>query len=203
MNALSAGVILVLGVICLAAPSTASAGHPHARDGWVAGFSLGGGPGKFSLKDGGSSSTEPGGKFAGRLGKALHPQITLGLEMDGWARTESTDVGDLNFYFVNFLLTGTFFPSTTGGFYLRGGLGGSTITVDQVQGNTTVGFDEGGFGLLAGAGYEWRLGAKTALGIGAGYNHLFISGDVFDSSQFGFIALDLNWYWGTSAPAAE
>ena len=197
----STSAIITLAVFLIGLPVRATAGHPHARDGWTAGFSVGGGPGKFTAATGGDSSTESGGSINFRIGKALTPTFTLSFETDSWLRSESTDLGpEVTFSFWNFAAAGTLYPSETGGLYLRGGIGYANADIDLVEGNTTVGVSESGFGILAAAGYEWRLTTNFALGATGGYDFLFISGDIFDSAQFGFVAIDLNWYWGTTAP---
>jgi hypothetical protein len=159
------------------------------------GLSVGGGPGKFKNATGEDSSTESGGVFDFRVGRTITPKVLLSGEFDTWQRSE----GSLDFWFFNFAACATFYPGNpdagSGGFYLRGGIGYGSVDVDENLGNSTLTFSEEGFGLLAAAGYEFRLTRRFALGAGTGINYLSISGDVFDTAQFVPIVADLNWYF--------
>ncbi len=194
-----ASAVLTGVVVSMALPMSAMARKPHLRNGWMAGGGVGLGPASFTQADGIDSSTETGGVLHLRLGRAVNRNVTISIEMESWVRTETNDFGDkVTFTFLNFATAATYYPSETSGLYFRGGVGVSTADVDVTLGNTTVSQGEGGLGLLISGGYEFRLTRTFALGVGAGYDFLFIDGEVFDSAQFGFVVVEANWYWGTS-----
>ena len=81
---------LIITLLCASAihPSAAFALEDHTRDGWMVGFSLGAGPGKFKDAPSGTESTsETGGVFALRVGRMVHPSLLVNAELAGWNRT--------------------------------------------------------------------------------------------------------------------
>ena len=201
-----ASAVLTGVVVSMALPMTAMAGKPHLRNRWVAGASVGSGPVSFTQADGFDSSTETGGVFHLRLGRAVNRNVTISIEIESWVRTETNEFGDkVSFSFANLAAAATYYPSETSVLYFRGGLGVANADVDVALGNARVplgnapvSLSEDGLGLLISGGYEFRLTRTFALGVGAGYDFLFIDGEVFDSAQFGFVVVEANWYWGTS-----
>lgn len=159
---------LLLGLLLV---STAQAGQwEHAREGWMVGFGLGGGTAEAKVDGNGvdvSSDRSGGGAGSFRVGYAVAPNLVLGLESHAWVRQETETIlgtdTDLTTTLSEFTLAATWFPSESG-FYLRGGLGGGTISQEVAIGSANVKVEESGFGLIAGIGYEWRLTRTFALG---------------------------------------
>ncbi|MCK4678527.1 MAG: porin family protein [Bacteroidales bacterium] len=171
----------------------------HIRDGWMIGFSVGHGFGK-SINPSGNKFLNNGGTSVGiRFGRMINPHFLINAEMDGWICTEEELSTETKYSLTNYILACTYYPGDPktmfGGFYLRGGIGSALATVELSDNNSNE-INENGFGFLLGAGYEFRISRKFALGIGSGYNKLFINGDTyFKSAQFIPILIDFNWYF--------
>ena len=129
----------------------------------------------------------------------------LNAELTAWGRSEKNLLEEeLNVTFKNLALAGTFYPldreSLLGGVYVRAGIGSGGITTELKLSDASLKYDETGFGLLLGTGYELRVTKKFAFGAGVSVDKLSIvsfadSGDVYESAQFIGYALDLNWYF--------
>ena len=148
------GVLTCLGV------TTASAGHPQERQGfWIAlGFGYGWADASCSLCDEADGEGASTGLL--RLGWALNQKVLLGGEFDFWWKERSEDT----LFLYDAVLTVTFYPRETSGFFVRGGIGGSGADTGARIGNTTVTTELGsGLGLLAGAGYDIRVGRKISI----------------------------------------
>lgn len=91
-----------------------------------------------------------------RLGGKLNQRLLLGVESTGWYKSE--DGASLN----TGTLTGNVYvyPSETAGFFAKGGvgLGYAGASVDGFGSDS-----ETGFGWQVGAGYDIRVGTKTAI----------------------------------------
>jgi hypothetical protein len=90
------------------------------------------------------------------LGGTISPRFLLGVGSDAWTRSEQGAT----------LTVGTvdarvrFYPSTTGGFFLTGGLGVGSVTGSiSGLGSST----ESGLGLLLGLGYDIRVAKNTSI----------------------------------------
>jgi hypothetical protein len=142
-----------LALLTMGSATLASA---QERSGFFFGVGLGYGSLGLSCDDCGDTERED--SFSGhfRLGGAVSPQFLLGGESVGWYKDE--DGGSLSFG----TLTGNayYYPSKGTGLFLKGGLGlGYTEVQIDFLGSET----ETGFGWQVGAGYDIRLGTKTAL----------------------------------------
>ena len=174
----------------------------HSRAGWMLGFSGGGGPGNFTDGVIGNKSSSEGGAIGNfRVGRMIHPKFLIHVESQVYIREETDPTGKATFSFANVAIAGTLYPGDptqpSGGFYLRGGIGPAEAAFDVTVGRSKTRFKESGFGILVGLGYEFRLTRRFALGVGAGYNKLFINETILDSVQFGQFVLDFNWYLGS------
>jgi len=191
---LGTGIATLLCVaLLLGSAIEAGATHPHDRNGFFIGFGLGGGNGEMIVGDD-SSDREEGGTANFRLGWAVSPRVTLGLEAATFARTEEVLGEEVTFIFSAATFGVTVYP-TDSGFYLHGGggFGGTDIEVDVA--GVKVSYEESGFSLLGAIGYEWRLTPKFALGPKMEYVYLGIDGDIVDSANFISLAAQLSWYW--------
>lgn len=178
---------VLAATMCLFLATAAFAGaHPHERDGFVIGFNLGLGSATVH-PDQGSDESETGGGGAFRLGWAFQNQYMVGLDSGVWMKNE--DGGDVTL--SSYLACFTFYPSG-GGFFVRGGAGAGKVevTIDVGGPDLTVSESGGAFGL--GAGHEWRLGQKFALGAAADYHRFSIDGGDFSFLNF---TAQFNWYF--------
>jgi hypothetical protein len=140
----------------LAAPLTGQQ-QPKHRGFWI-GFGLGGGW-NLSRNVGTDQSTAPGGAAYLRLGGTPSQQILLGGEVIGWGREEDGNTLSRG----NATVTVMFYPSVDAGVYLKGGLGGASISTTVEAGNTTTTVHDEGFGATAGLGWDVRLGSNFYL----------------------------------------
>jgi hypothetical protein len=163
--------------------------HPHDRNGFMIGFGVGGG--SVGIKNGDGREGSVTGNF--RIGYALRPDLVLAFEGNAWSKTFSTDQGDLTWTFSTGTASVTCFPQNMG-FFLRGGIGFGTANVELERNNVKISADDTGLGLLAAAGYEWRLTQKFALGPQVEFSYQNEGGDV-ESSNIIAGGLNFNWYW--------
>ena len=142
--------LILLLALALALPATAEAQRPNTRDGFWIGFGLGAGWLGFG-GDVDDDSREIGGSGYLRLGGTLSQKVLIGGETTGWGKNvngENVSVGFLGAVIL-------FYPSRTGSFYLKGGLG-------------VLGYDEGplsgaGIAFSLGLGNEFRLGNNFSI----------------------------------------
>jgi len=155
--------LALLTSITLVIPAAAQ--ETAVRHGFWLGFGIGGGPNLTSTLDDGS----PGG-FAGdfRLGGTLTPKWLLGGESTSWMR----DVAENTWAWrSNFSAIAMFYPSASGGWFIKAGPGIAVINqsssvstqVDGVDITTAVSATEIGFGGTAGIGYDLRIGRNLYL----------------------------------------
>ena len=181
-------ILSILAFLVLASGGVAQAGQwPHERDGIVLGFGLGAGTGGLDYT--GISSDREGGLAGGlRLGYVFTPEVAAGIEGTFWTKevdgeTWTFDVG---------AATLTCYPGAKG-FFVRGGIGVGTLEFETEQGGVTYSASDDGFGFLLGAGYEWRLTRKFALGPAVDYSYAKVSDDI--SLNFINFTVGLNWYF--------
>lgn len=141
----------LVSITIIVAAHTAAAQDEERRRGFWIGFGLGAG---WNTSEGLDNDRPIGGAAYLRLGGTVSPNVLLGGETIGWGRTED----DVTVARGNATFTAMFYPSPTGGFYLKGGIGFSSITVAVTSGNTTVSTSENGFGTTLGLGYDIPLG---------------------------------------------
>jgi hypothetical protein len=178
---------VVLGCV-LVAPARAGS-HPHDRNGFMIGFSVGGGSQGVEDED----EREGSGTGNFRIGYAVQPDLVVAFEGSGWTKTFDTAFGEATWTFSTAAAALTWYPGGQGAF-LRGGVGVGTASVEVDTGPFTVSDDESGLGLLGAAGYEWRLTSKFALGPHAEFTWMDLSDEVGSANMFGG-GLDFDWYW--------
>lgn len=155
--------MVLLGSLALGWPAEAQDAPP--RLGFWLGGGMGGGSNLTTTLDDGS----PAG-FAGnlRLGGTLTPKWLLGGESAGWMRDVDQDVWAFR---SNLSAIAMFYPSVSGGLFLKGGpsiaiideTSSASTQVDGVDIRASVSAMEIGFGLTAGVGYELRIGRNLFL----------------------------------------
>lgn len=149
------------------------------RQGFWAGLGLGHG----SLGCEGCDSRE--GALSGnlRLGGTLSQKLLLGFESNTWYKSE--DGGSLEM--SNGSAIAVFYPSETGGFHLKGGLGVSRLRA-AIEG---LGSDsEWGVGAVLGVGYDFRVARNISL-----TPYLNGVGGNFDGGTANFWQIGLGFSW--------
>jgi hypothetical protein len=149
--------LIVVGT-CLAVASPVGAQN---RSGLWGGFGGGYGTADVSADEIDGDDREDSGVGYLNIGWTLTDQILLGAEVDIWSKTaHSDDVdGDMTVNLYNGLVTLTLYPSSTGRFFVKGGVGASAIDVEVKVQNTRLTADLGtGVGYLAGIGYDIPVG---------------------------------------------
>jgi hypothetical protein len=141
----------VVASIAVSATS-AFAQNTQIRDGFW--FSGGLGFGTLGCDDCGGRTNGLSGGLS--LGGTITPRFLLGVGSDAWTRSDQGAT----------LTVGTFdarvrfYPSTTGGFFLTGGVGVGSVTGSIAGlGSST----ETGLGLLFGLGYDIRVAKNTSI----------------------------------------
>jgi hypothetical protein len=126
--------------------TTASAQQAQTRQG----FWIGGGLGYGSL---GCNGCDRLGGVSGylKLGGTLRQNILVGVETNGWTKSEFGQTLTMG----NMSGAAYFYPMPSNGLFIKGGLGYSIL--DDGFNN------ESGFGLLAGLGYDVRVGRNMSI----------------------------------------
>lgn len=176
------------------APDGARYADTRAHRGLVIGLNAGAGASSLQYKDGSRSIFEDGlgGGFGQmRVAMDVSRKIRLGLEGLGFDSKEDEADWELGAA----LVTVTWRP-TGGGFFLRagGGVGGGDFTNPDTGEQLDVS-TRGAW--LFGAGYEWRLGRHTGLGVAAdgfGFEGRGITGHDEDHIGAGGVTAQFNWY---------
>jgi hypothetical protein len=186
-------VICIIYTICFAAPAFAE--RPHRRSGFFIGFGVGGGGARWEE----SSGRNGGGVGNFRVGYAVAPGWTVGLESSSWLKREdAAGIGSLTLVYNVSTLGATYFP-WNGGAFVKGGIGFATASFEDIGylpgiGNSKLEVDQSGLGFIAAAGYEWRLTDKFAIGPEIELVYLRV-GDSFNDADYISATLMMDWYW--------
>jgi len=153
MQRLVTRVFLALLLCSIPAQGIVAQSRPQTREGFFIGFGLGWG----SLGCSDCSGDRQSG-FSGylKLGGTVNDRLLLGFESNGWAKKE----GNVTLSQGNYSAAAYFYPTAESGFFLKGGLGLSTLKLD------VSGFGSGsetGFGTVIGLGYDARVGTNFSL----------------------------------------
>ena len=142
--------VCAIGSLSLA--GTAEAQHAQVRDG----FWFSGGLGYGSLGCNNCGSREGGVSGNLSLGGTITPRLLLGIGTSGW--TKSDQGATLTVGLVDARVR--FYPQTSGGFFVTGGLGVGSVTgsVTGFGSNT-----ETGVGMIFGFGYDVRVSRNTSI----------------------------------------
>ena len=156
------GTSLVLALLCGAYPSSALAQN---RQGFWFGLGGGFGSANATCDDCDSSKRESSGAAYIKGGWTLNERVLIGAEFNLWSKKYAIERGveaTVNMYNASGTLT--FYPSASGGFFVKGGGGVALVDTDVKASGSTVTVDLGkGPGLIAGAGYDIPLGGRIAL----------------------------------------
>jgi hypothetical protein len=153
--------LLAAPIASVAAQEITPAKPVPTREGFYIGFGFGIGSVSYSgdLED----AEAPDGGFSGhfRLGGTLNQQWRLGAESNGWVQEQD----GVNFRYSALLGTATFYPSPTGNFFLKGGLGIAAYG-EEYAGDEVI---AGGGAWTIGLGYDFRFKGKTGVSLVGNY----------------------------------
>src|SRR4029077_19284161 len=146
-------VVTLLAVLSCAA-AAAQAQYPQRRDGFWIGFGVGYGSANVSCDNCVSGSRTGGATVFLKLGGTPSRNLLIGASLNAWTH----GVNGANETLGNVTASLFYYPVTTSGFFLTGGLGYSGYTIDsspEVNGS--------GWGFTGGAGYDVRVGRNVSL----------------------------------------
>jgi hypothetical protein len=116
------------------------------------------------------------------MGGTLSQRLLIGGELNGWSKSE----GNATLTISNFGPVLLFYPNANGGFFLKGGIGIASTSLDL----GTIEIEETGAGLTLGLGYDARVGRKFAL---TPYFDILTSS--YDGGSFNQLAFGLGFTW--------
>lgn len=119
------------------------------RDGFFIGFGFGGGGGEVT-----GNTDASGGTGWLTLGGTVNQKVRLAADFQGFV---PEDDDDANYGVSTFSVL--YYPSATGNFFLKGGVGASTVSFSG-PGPDGSGV---GFGTAFGGGYDFRVGRKISI----------------------------------------
>ncbi len=145
----------ILLLACLVFPLSLHAQRAQTREGFWIGFGFGYG-GLDITCDGCDVSRESSISGYLKMGGTLSPGLLIGGQTFGWYKEESgvkVTEGSLT-------ANVWFYPNPAGGFWLTGGAGLASLSADAGIGGSDT---ETGFAVLAGLGYDLRVGRNLSL----------------------------------------
>jgi len=147
--------IVAVCALLLSAAVTAQAQDAPVRQGFWIGGGLG--YGSMGLSCDGCGDVQREGGLSGyfKLGGTLRPNVLLGVETNGWTKSE----GSARVTMANLSGAAYWYPMATNGFFVKAGAGYSVLHADD---GISSGSDNG-FGLLAGLGYDVRVGNNLSI----------------------------------------
>jgi hypothetical protein len=159
----------IAAVALLAAPAVQAQGRgmsrPAARPeptndraGYSLSLGLGGASTEFTSPGAPSSDRQNGASGYLRVGKGMTPSVMMGLELNGWNKTENNATGRTGMLSA----IGQWYPSLTNGFFAKGGLGVGRTTIDDNAAPTSKS-EATGFGYQVGAGYDMSIARRWSI----------------------------------------
>lgn len=138
----------------LATPRAVAAQHPQTREGFWIGFGVGSGTLNWEC-DACPSESHGGPTGFLRLGGTLSAKLRLGGEINGW----SLDFGNTKITALVTVFSVDWYPSASGGFFLKGGVGGAAFS-RQTAASEAV---SSSGSVLLGVGYDIRVGRNVSI----------------------------------------
>jgi hypothetical protein len=188
-------------LVCAAWPLNAL-GAAHVRNGFCAGVGFGLESVAWTDANGSRRPAEGSGVLNARAGYAVKPDLVLGVEFWGWAKSYELSTSTLPVP-VNVKLSGTtacvtYFPGAAGFFVRAGaGLAYGQVSVEpppSVNGVASSKDTRTGLALDLAPGYEWRVASRFALGFQGDFVYLGLDSEL--SNVFGYgLNAQFNWYW--------
>ena len=199
-NILSALAAVALLSAPLAAQGRATARQPmptNDRAGYSLSLGLGGGSSGVSCAGCGTDRTSGKSGYL-RVGKGYTPSLMLGLELNGWNKTENNVDGSVGMLSA----IAQWYPSLTNGFFMKGGAGVGRTTLDDRSTVPSNKLQSTGFGYQVGTGYD--IGIARRWSITPYVNYLATAGaklqmngvsstEKFDGNYFQY-GLGLSWH---------
>lgn len=151
----------LLPLIILLALNSSSlwAQQQQTREGVWVGVGFGYGSLDAACDECGDFSHEEGVTAHFRIGGTLSPKVLLGFESDGWVTVARRREFGTVMLANNMSATVYYYPSTTGNFFVKGGVG-SSFYHDEFFG---VGTSVTGFGMVLGLGYDFRVARNISI----------------------------------------
>jgi len=156
MRSISLVVALALFASLQESAVAQSPGRPNTREGFWIGFGVGGGSTETKCDSSCTDSRSEGGSVYLRMGGTVSSKVLLGGEVNGWAVSEGGK--DKALGFASFIVM--WYPSATGGFYLKGGLGGMTYKETDAASNELTATAPS---VSLGLGYEIRVSRNMSV----------------------------------------
>ncbi len=168
-------IIMVVGVFFALTVNSADA---QSREGFWIGFGLGAG----SYTEDSLSGRETGGVGYLKFGGTISERFLLGVESNAWVK----EVAGVDWSHSNFSAVAYFYPSATGSFFLKLGLGFATEELSI--GGTSISENAGGG--VFGIGYDRLVGGNWSI-------TPFLNSNVgsFDSGNTSVIELGVGVTW--------
>jgi hypothetical protein len=159
----------IAAVALLTAPAAVSAqgrgmSRPAApaptsdRSGYSVSLGLGGASTALTDGDGSASDRQNGASGYLRVGKGFTPSVMLGVELNGWNKTENNATARTGMLSV----IGQWYPSMTNGFFAKAGLGMGRTTLDDNAAPASK-FEATGLGGQLGVGYDMSIARRWSV----------------------------------------
>lgn len=159
----------IAAVALLAAPAAVQAqgrgmSRPAApaptndRDGYSLSLGLGGGSSAVSCT-GCATDRSNGASGYLRVGKGMTPSLMMGLELNGWNKTQNNVDGRVGMLSA----IAQWYPTLTNGFFLKGGAGMGRTTLDDKSVTPTNKLQSTGFGYQFGMGYDMGIARRWSI----------------------------------------
>lgn len=189
--------VAAIAALVVAAPAAAQA-KPQARTGFAVSFGVGGGSAGTTCAD---CLSDRQGAPTGylRLGGAVHPNLIIGGEINGWSKTESDQGFDVTVTIATVNAVAQWYPAPSNGFFVTSGVGLGSMEVKVKAPNFgTLSDRTNGFGYQVGTGYDIRLSPGFSLTPFATYfatagGKVESSGDKVNGNVVHF-GLGFTWY---------
>jgi hypothetical protein len=135
--------------------SPLAAQHAQTREGFWVGAGMG--YGSLGLSCEGCASVDRTGSVSGyvKLGGTLRQNILLGVEMNGWTKSEGAGRVTMG----NLSGAAYWYPMANQGLFFKAGGGYSNLSADDGVNSAS----DGGFGVLGGLGYDIRAGRNLSI----------------------------------------
>jgi opacity protein-like surface antigen len=188
-----AAVLVALALFCPMGAALAQ-GHPHTRQGFNIGFGVGFGNAGIRC-DGCDLDRQNGGTGYLFIGGTVSPQLTIGGELNGWAKSsddEDDSIGSL-------MAVAHYYPLPTNGLFVLGGAGVTGMELKDKILNDKL--ESAGFGLEVGGGYDWRVARNFSLTPYVQYVHAFGAEAKLNGTNLGenanpnFVQFGLGFTW--------
>ena len=138
--------------------SARAAAPSNDRAGYSVSLGLGGGSNGISCV-GCATTRENGASGYLRVGKGFTPSLMMGLELNGWNKTENNVEGRTGMLSA----IAQWYPSMTNGFFLKSGLGMGRTSINDRSVTPNDKLQATGFGYQAGMGYDMSIARRWSI----------------------------------------